>query len=492
MENILSLKNISKSFGGVHALKNVNLDIKKGEIHCLAGENGSGKSTLIKVISGFYKPDGGEIEIDGKKYKNITPSESIKAGVQVIYQDFSVFPNLSVIENLAYNKVLADGQKFVNKKNFRAIAEEAVSKINFKVDLDALVETLPIADKQLIAISRALLENSKLIIMDEPTTALTKKEVSRLFEIIENLKKNGVTILFVSHKLDEVFEISDNITVLRNGENVISCPTSDIDEDKFAFYMTGRHFENEIEQNKNKIGNTILEVKNLSSTSFENINFQLHIGEILGVAGQLGSGRTELALTLFGLMKSTGGDILIDNKKAFIRSVSTAQKYGIALVPEDRLTEGLFMPQSIIQNITVTQFNSIAKKGGYLSSKKLINESAKGVKDLEIATSNHNLPVQTLSGGNQQKVMLARWLANKPRILILNGPTVGVDIGAKHDIYRLLRNLANNGMAILIVSDDLKEIISTCDRAIVMKSGKMTGELSRDQLNEKILTQATM
>ena len=492
MENILSVKNIQKSFGGVHALKGVNLDIKKGEIHCLAGENGCGKSTLIKIISGFYHPDAGEIEINSQKYPVMTPSDAIKAGVQVIYQDFSVFPNLSVVENLAYNQVLANKKKIVNKREFRRIAEEAVSKINFHVDMDALVETLPVADKQLIAISRALLDNSRLIIMDEPTTALTKREVTRLFEIIDSLKKGGVTVLFVSHKLDEVFEISDRITVLRNGENVITCPTSEIDEDKFAFYMTGRHFDKQEETQKKPIGDVALEVKDLSARGFENVSFQLHAGEILGVAGQLGSGRTELALSLFGLIKPVGGEIFIGHKKAAIKNAIAAQKHGIALVPEDRLTEGLFLPQSIIRNITVTQFDALSSKGGFLSEKKLTQESSKGVKELGVATNDHRLPVQTLSGGNQQKVMLARWLANKPKILILNGPTVGVDIGAKHDIYHLLRDLANQGIAILIVSDDLKEIISTCDRAIIMREGRMTGEISGDQLSEKVLMQATI
>ena len=273
MENILAVKGIKKSFGGVHALKGVDLTIKKGETHCLAGENGCGKSTIIKVISGFYKPDGGTIEVDGKNYPVMTPGDAIKAGIQVIYQDFSIFPNLTVIENLAFNQVLANGKKFVNKKEFRKIAEEAVAKINFNVDMDALVETLPVADKQLIAISRALLDNARLIIMDEPTTALTKKEVKRLFEIIADLKKNVITILFVSHKLDEVFEISDSITILRSGENVISCPASEMTEEKFAYYMTGRHFDNqELMDNKKKtLGEEVLRVENLSAPGFDYI-----------------------------------------------------------------------------------------------------------------------------------------------------------------------------------------------------------------------------
>lgn len=493
-DNILCVKGIKKSFGGVHALKGVDLEIKKGETHCLAGENGCGKSTIIKVISGFYKPDGGTIEIDGKGYPVMTPAEAIKAGIQVIYQDFSIFPNLTVIENLAFNQVLANKKKLVNKKEFRKIAEAAVKKINFDVDLDALVETLPVADKQLIAISRALLDNARLIIMDEPTTALTKKEVNRLFEIIADLKENGVTILFVSHKLDEVFEISDSITILRNGENVISCPVAEMTEEKFAYYMTGRHFDTQVvkEVKKEQLGDVVMETRNLSAPGFEDVSFTLRKGEILGITGQLGSGRTELSLALFGMSKPTAGQILIDGKEVTIGSVLVAQKLGIALVPEDRLTEGLFLPQSIIRNITVTRLDSLANKFGILSNKKVEAESAKWVADMGVATKDHTFPVQTLSGGNQQKVVLGRWLANQPKVLILNGPTVGVDIGAKYDIHKLLRQLAEEGMAIIVVSDDAAEVIATCDRAIVMQSGRVTGSLSAEDLNADKLARSSV
>ena len=494
MENILAVKGIKKSFGGVHALKGVDLTIKKGETHCLAGENGCGKSTIIKVISGFYKPDGGSIEVDGKEYPVMTPADAIKAGIQVIYQDFSIFPNLTVIENLAFNQVLANGKKFVNRKEFRKIAEEAVAKINFQVDMDALVETLPVADKQLIAISRALLDNAKLIIMDEPTTALTKKEVRRLFEIIADLKKNGITILFVSHKLDEVFEISDSITILRSGENVISCPASEMTEEKFAYYMTGRHFDHQelADHKKREFGEEVLSVEHLSAPGFEDISFSLHKGEILGITGQLGSGRTELSLSLFGLNKPTAGKITVEGKEAKLTDVSKAEELGIALVPEDRLTEGLFLPQSIIKNITVTRFDALAGKLGFIRGDSLVEESANWVKELGVATKNHEFPVQTLSGGNQQKVVLAKWLANSPKILILNGPTVGVDIGAKYDIHKLLHTLAAEGMAIIVVSDDTAEVIATCDSAIVMHDGRITGILEKEDLTEAKLAEAAI
>ena len=492
MENILSVKGIKKSFGGVHALKGVDLTIKKGETHCLAGENGCGKSTIIKVISGFYKPDAGTIEVNGIVHPNMTPSDAIKAGIQVIYQDFSLFPNLSVMENLAFNQVLANNEKFVNKKRFRTIAEEAIQKINFNVDLDARVEQLPVADKQLIAISRALVHDAKFIIMDEPTTALTSKEVNRLFDIIAELKSKGMTILFVSHKLDEVFEISDSITVLRSGENVISCPASEMTEDKFTYYMTGRHFENESPTlPKETSKEVILEAQNLSAKGFEDVSFQLHKGEILGVTGQLGSGRTELSLSLFGLNRPVSGKIIMEGQEVNLNSVQEAQKLKIALVPEDRLTEGLFIPQSIIDNITVTRLNSLSNMG-VLNKGRLMNEANTWVEKLEIATQNPANAAGTLSGGNQQKVVLAKWLSDNPKILILNGPTVGVDIGAKYDIHKLLKQLAMQGMSIIVVSDDTAEVVSLCDRAIVMQGGKMTGALEKEDLNTVNLNKATV
>lgn len=492
MENILSVKGIKKSFGGVHALKGVDLTIKKGETHCLAGENGCGKSTIIKVISGFYKPDAGSIEVNGIVHPHMTPSDAIKAGIQVIYQDFSLFPNLSVMENLAFNQVLANNEKFVNKKRFRTIAEEAIQKINFNVDLDARVEQLPVADKQLIAISRALVHDAKFIIMDEPTTALTSKEVNRLFDIIAELKSKGITILFVSHKLDEVFEISDSITVLRSGENVISCPASEMTEDKFTYYMTGRHFENESSTLPKVISKeVILEAQNLSAKGFEDVSFQLHKGEILGVTGQLGSGRTELSLSLFGLNRPVSGKIIMEGQAVSLNSVQEAQKLKIALVPEDRLTEGLFIPQSITNNITVTRLNSLSNMG-VLNKGRLMNEANTWVEKLEIATQNPANAAGTLSGGNQQKVVLAKWLSDNPKILILNGPTVGVDIGAKYDIHKLLKQLAMQGMSIIVVSDDTAEVVSLCDRAIVMQGGKMTGALEKEDLNTVNLNKATV
>ena len=488
-ENILCVKNIKKSFGGVHALKGVDLTIKKGETHCLAGENGCGKSTIIKVISGFYKPDEGTIEIDGKEYTNMSTADAIAAGIQVIYQDFSIFPNLTVMENLAFNQVLAEKKKFVNKKEFRKIAEEAVKKINFDVDLDARVETLPVADKQLIAISRALLHNAKLIIMDEPTTALTKREVTRLFGIIEELKKEGITILFVSHKLDEVFEISDSITILRSGQNVYHCPASEMTEEKFTYYMTGRNIDtSEVKEVKDfSKAEKVLEVKDLSAKGFEHVSFDLHAGEILGVAGQLGSGRTELSLALFGMLKPTGGSICISGKEVQLKNVAEAQKHGIALVPEDRLTEGLFLPQPIYKNIAVTSLKELSGVLGSVKESAQKELSEHWVKEIGVATKDHTLPVQTLSGGNQQKVIFGKWLERSPSVFMMDDPTRGIDVGAKYEIYELIINMAKQGKTIIVVSSEMPEILGITNRIGVMSNGRLAGIVNTKETNQEEL-----
>lgn len=493
MDNLIDLTGIKKSFGGVQALKGVDLKIKRGEVHCLAGENGSGKSTIIKVISGFYQPDAGEIIVDGTVYDKMTPAQAIEAGIQVIYQDFSIFPNLTARENLALPQVLSNNKKIASRKELDKIAKEALSKIDVEIDLDTRVEDLPVADKQLIAIARALMSEAKMIIMDEPTTALTGAEINRLFDLIRELKQEGVTVLFVSHKLSEVYEICDSITILRNGRFIMSGQVADLSEEDFTYYMTGRKFD-QVEKETKKVADEeiVLEVDNLSAPGFADISFKLHHGEILGIAGQLGSGRSELSLSLFGMNKPTNGSIKRDGKTVKIDSVQKAIDLGIALVPEDRLSEGLFLPQSIVQNITVSSFETLTGKAGVLPEKALKDDSQKWVDKIGVATADHRLPVSTLSGGNQQKVVLARWLATKPEILILNGPTVGVDIGAKYDIHALLREAAKQGMAIIVVSDDLAEVESLCDRALVMKQGRITQEINGDDLAYDILAEASI
>lgn len=478
VDNVIAVRDISKAFAGVQALDGITLEIAPGEIHCLAGENGSGKSTLIKVISGVYTPDSGTVEMNGKTFSQLTPIEAISNGVQVIYQDFSVFPNLTVMENLALNSELAAKRTFVNWRRMRKTAEAAIAKIDFKIDLDEKVGRLSVAQKQLVAISRALMSDARLIIMDEPTTALTKREVDALFKIILDLKSRGIATLFVSHKLEEVFEISERFTIIRNGKSVITCLPEELDHKKFSYYMTGREFDDSRFTPELGAQAPMLEVSNLGvDGAFADVNLSLRQGEILGITGLLGSGRTELALSLFGALPSDTGEIRVEGKPVKLDSVRTAIAHGIGYVPEDRLTEGLFLERSIGSNIVISEIDSFVSKFGVLDQAKADAEAARWVKDLRIATPDPANAVNTLSGGNQQRIVLAKWLATKPKVLILNGPTVGVDIGSKHDIHRILRELAAEGLAVIIISDDISEVIQNCNRVMVMNAGRIVAEV---------------
>ena len=473
-EYILEARDIRKSFGGIKALNGVSIRLRAGEVHCLAGENGCGKSTLIKIVSGVYTFDGGELIIGGKTYDRISPDESINEGIQVIYQDLSLFPNLSVMENLAYNSEIMDRRKLVDYRRMLGIARRAMERIGHQMDLNAIVSTLSIADRQLIAIARAMLGNAKLIIMDEPTAALNKREVGKLFELVHKLTASGVAILFVSHKLDEVFEISKEYTILRNGENVAQGLTAGLEHDAFIYHMTGRRLDNK-RFVPERSGDVLLETRRIGLTGFyRDVSFSVRSGNILGITGLMGSGRRELSLSLFGIMTVDSGDIYISGKKRRIRSVADAYRAGIGYVPEDRLSEGLFASQPVYRNITIANLGRLFLKKMFIDKRKLKSVSRQWVDTLNILHNRHELPAQTLSGGNQQKVVLGRWLQNQPKILILNGPTVGVDIGAKYDIHELLRKLARDGMAVLVVTDDLREIKSVCSDVLIMRNGRVS------------------
>lgn len=477
-EPVIAVRGISKAFSGVKALDQIDFEMYPGEIHCLAGENGSGKSTLIKVISGVYEPDEGEIVVGGRSYSKLSPIEAIHHGIQVIYQDFSVFPNLTVMENLALTSELSERRKLVNWRRFRQIAEEAVSKINFKIDLDARVADLSVADKQLVAISRALLTETKLIIMDEPTTALTDREVASLFRVVRDLQSRGIAILFVSHKLDEVFEISERFTIIRNGKLVVTTSPEDLTHKKFAQYMTGREVSDETTAPTGELGEIALEAEDLSlQDAFEDVNFALRKGEVLGITGLLGSGRTELALTLFGVFSPDGGELKVAGKPVKLKGIRDAIANGIAYVPEDRLTEGLMLERSIADNIVISEIDDLSTGMGVTRPRRRAAEVEKWVKELAIATKNPYNAVNTLSGGNQQRVVLAKWLATNPDVLILNGPTVGVDIGSKHDIHVILKELAESGMGIIVISDDIPELLSVTNRVLLLQEGRIVGEV---------------
>ena len=483
----LVVNKVSKTFAGVHALENVSLTIQRGEIHCLVGENGSGKSTLIKIISGFYQPDAGEIIVNGKSYSHLSPIEAIRLGIQIIYQDFSLFPNLTVAENLAMNDELERNVRLVNWKQVQRIAQTAIDRLGVKLDLNADVEELSVADKQLVAISRAILHDAKMIVMDEPTTALTQKEVESLFRIIKNLQSEGIAIVFVSHKLQEVAEISERVTIIRNGKNVANGSIAEFDRAKLIFHMTGKELE-ETRYHYTPLTpkpQSLFSVRQLSRRgSFEQIGFDIFPGEIVGITGLLGSGRTELASALFGLKPADSGQIEVEGRPVAIRSVQDAIRCGIGYVPEDRLTEGLFLEQSIGRNIIIGIVNELANRFGVLKNKAVNQEISHAIEYLRIKTPSPYLPVKSLSGGNQQRVVLAKWLAAKGKILILNGPTVGVDVGSKSEIHKTLHELARKQMGILMISDDIPELLQSCQRILLMHKGRIVDELRDARCNE--------
>lgn len=484
-EYLLQMKGIHKSFAGVHALDNVNFQVRPGKVMCLAGENGCGKSTLVKIISGVYTRDAGTVTFEGKEITKITPAEATRLGIQVIYQDLSIFPNLTVRENLAINSEITARAKLVNRKRWDVTAHEALSKIGCNIDLDAKMGDLSVADKQLVAICRALLFNAKLIIMDEPTTALTKKEVDALFSTVRQLRDSGIAIMFISHKTEEIFEISDDVCIMRNGKNVYSGQTKDLTRKEFTYYLTGRELDDSRFVAKNISPEPVLEVKGLCMPGkLNDVSLKLHKGEILGVTGLLGSGRTELALALFGLAKTNKGEIILNGRSVKISNPIAAQKLRIGYVPEDRLTEGLCMQQPIADNITLASLKRLSTKFGLLDHKKINEDADIWVKKFSIATDDARKHASTLSGGNQQKIVLSKWLSNDLDVLILNGPTVGVDVGAKQDIHALVHELANEGLAVMIISDDLAEVVANCSRVVVMKEGSIVGEMTGDNITE--------
>ncbi len=489
-DTILKVTDVTKHFGGVCALDSVNLELKKGEIHCLVGGNGCGKSTLIKIISGFYKPDGGTVEFDGIQRQRYNTMDAIASGVQVIYQDMSVFPNLTVAENIAITFNKSKKKKLVNWKQVDRFAKEAFEKIGVELPLHDLLEELSVADKQIVAIARAIMNDAKLLIMDEPTTALTRKEIDKLFEIIKNLQSNGVTILFVSHKLDEVFEIADRFTVIRNGRHVITDVTANVNHEKMVYYISGRKLEGEnffYDASTDDV--PLFEVKDLYlKDAFKDISFKVMPGEILGITGLLGSGRTELAMSLFGLYPANSGEIYIKGKPVTIKSPQDAIKNKIAYVPEDRLTEGLFLLQSIKDNISIANIDEIRTSKGAIDEARIDEDAKKWQEALSIKIGSVEDPISTLSGGNQQKVVLAKWLETMPDVLILNGPTVGVDIGAKFDLHEKIREIVKSKTtAVIIISDDILEVIQNCNRILVVKKGRITDELSNRDLDEDTL-----
>jgi simple sugar transport system ATP-binding protein len=473
----LRLTGISKSFAGVQALRNVDLALERGRIHCLVGENGSGKSTLIKI--------------NGREFERLHPIDAIRAGIQVIYQDFSLFPNLTVAENIALNKELADGRRLVNWRHVHNIAAEALAQIEVNIPLEVTVGEVSVANKQLIAIAKALRQRAQLIIMDEPTSALTEREIRVLFTVIRKLQeRQGIAFLFVSHKLNEVLEISETTIVIRNGKIVSVGQRSEYDGARLIDEMTGHAITEKVYDFEPDLSQPpLIKVEGLNAaTLLKDLNFELRAGEIVGVTGLLGSGRTELALVLYGMLPIESGRIYIDDKPIVIRSNRDAIAHGIGYVPEDRLTEGLFLEQSVARNMVVRTIDGLRGALGLTAPKKINAQVNQWVEAIRIKTSDPELPVNTLSGGNQQRVVLAKWLASKPKVLILNGPTVGVDVGSKDELHMLMKELAGEGMGLLVISDDIPELLQTCNRILLMRDGRIVEKTKSKDTNEAELS----
>ncbi len=491
MTDTIALERVCKSFGGVLSLDDVSLSFHPGEAVALAGENGSGKSTLIKILSGAHAATSGAIVIDGRRAGALRPIDALIAGIHVIYQDFSLFPNLSVAENVAFGHQLTGGRRWLRRAEMRRLAAGALERMQVSLDPSALVADQPVAAKQLIAIARALVDNARLIVMDEPTTALTEAEVRTLLSIIVRLKAAGVSVVFVSHKLQELFSVCDRVVVLRNGRKVAEGPVAEFTPASLTRHMTGRDVpEVRHALPEEGLGPIVLRVDRLSRQDrFSDVSFSLRAGEVLGVAGLLGSGRTELAKAVFGLGAADGGSIEVAGAAVRIASPQAAIRHGIGYVPEDRLTEGLFFGQSVARNVEAGLFDRFKGTFGRLRTRAL-GEAVTGWLDRLRVKGRPAAAIQSLSGGNQQRVVLARWLAQGPRILILNGPSVGVDVGSKADIHRIIADTSRTGLATLLISDDLSELVSCCNRVLVMKRGRVTGQVDGPALSEDALAAA--
>ncbi|MFP4461700.1 MAG: sugar ABC transporter ATP-binding protein [Thermotogota bacterium] len=482
-EKILKLKGISKEFSKVRVLNNINVDIEKGEIFGIIGENGAGKSTLIKIISGIYIPTEGELYFENKKVREFTPQTARELGISLIPQEFNLINDLNVFENIFLGKeyqkaVLLDKKKMIKK------AEELLAMLHTQIKPTDKIQDLSVAKKQMIEIAKALAYDSKLLIMDEPTTVLTGSEIELLFNLMNRLKENGVTLIYISHKLKEVREICDRVMVLRDGEQIEIENTQHMDEHKMATSMVGRELSQIFPEKNQPDEEIVLQVENLSVKGvLEDINFDLKKGEILGFAGLVGAGRTEVAETLIGIRRMTSGKIYINGNEAHIKNPSDAVKHNIAYLSEDRQGTGIITSFDMTGNITLNSLKDYCK---VLINHKKEREATKSyVKSFNIKAASLKTKLEFFSGGNQQKVSLAKSLDTQPRILIVDEPTRGIDVNAKREIYRFLNQLASSGISCIFISSELEEILGMCTRVVVMKEGTITGILDKDEMTEK-------
>ncbi|MDR1745016.1 MAG: sugar ABC transporter ATP-binding protein [Planctomycetota bacterium] len=486
--NAIDARQIVKNFGGVRALKGVDFTVRQGEIMGLIGENGCGKSTLMKVISGVHRPDSGTLDIEGKQIAENNPFEAIKRGVSVIYQDLSLFPNLSALENVCLGPIIGDDSFLARQGLYREKAQTILKNLGVAINPRDLVEDLPIAKQQLVAIARALANDSRILILDEPTTALTRREIVQLFRLLGDLKARGLSFIFISHKLGEIMEICDRVTVMRDGLVVGVKNTEELTIGAIESMMLGHSLSFEKKRESYARGEPVLRVDHLSrKNNFQDVSFELRAGEVLGISGLLGSGRTELASALFGIAPADAGRVSVRGKETRIRHVADSIRRGIAYVPEDRLTQGLVMPHSIANNIVIATLDKYLNPLRLLDFGKIRATVGGWITRLAIKTDDGWKAANTLSGGNQQKIVLAKWLAMSPSVLILDGPTVGIDVGAKRGIYDTIQENARDGMAVIIISDEIPELLANCDRILIMRGGRIAAEISSADADEETL-----
>ncbi len=486
-EYILEVNNISKTFPGVKALSDVNFNVKPGSVHALMGENGAGKSTLMKILYGIYTPDkGGEITLDGEVFKPASPIDAIRRGLTMVPQEISPARNLTIADNFYLGREIQKGV-FLDQKTMNDQVLKTLESLGIPMKVTELMENVSVAKAQLVAIATAVSYDAKVIIMDEPTTALTETEVGQLYEIIKKVQARGIAVIYISHKLDEIFETSDEVSVLRDGEYIGTKNVSDITKDDLVEMMVGRSMTGMYDRQEVAIGEKLLEVKNFNKSGcFHDVNFDVHKGEIFGIAGLVGAGRTEIVEALFGYKPADSGEIIIDGKHVQINSPNDAIAHKIGFVTEDRKLTGLFLNLNIIDNIIMPDISPYLRQ--FLISSGLIKKAALTQKDaLQIKAPNVHVITGNLSGGNQQKVLLARWLLLEPDILILDEPTKGIDVGARAEIYKIMVELAKMDKAIIMISSDMLELLAMSDRIMVMAEGRETGILDKKQASQELV-----
>lgn len=484
---ILELKGITKEFPGVRALDNVSVNVERGTIHGLVGENGAGKSTLIKILAGIYQPTSGTITMNGKEEHFATPIQARHTGIAVVHQEIKLAEPLTVAENMFLGNVLTDSKGLVDWKGMRKRAQEIVDDLGMDIDVNAQVSSLTVAKKQIVEIMHAINANSQILVMDEPSAVLTDRELEVMFRIVRQLREKGITIIYISHRLDEVFDLCDNVTILRDGQMIDTLPIEQVTREKLINLMVGREMGQEYPKEEVAIGDTVLKVNNLYASFLEDINFEVKHGEIFGISGLVGAGRTELARAILGIDKIKKGSVEVNGKKVKYHTFRQAITDGLGLVPEDRKLQGLVQIMTVEKNTTLVNLDGVLS-GFVIDAKKEKAVAEEYVQKLHTMTPSVDTQVQFLSGGNQQKVVIAKWLFQNSDILFLDEPTRGIDVGAKAEIYRLITAMVKEGKTVIMISSEMPELLGMCDRIMVMHEGHKKGELLRSEATqEKIM-----